>query len=366
MSTDVTTENSKSLFIEVAGTDLVFRPVSVADRSPTGRQILGYCDVAPREDYVVLQWLPEGDIEELRSDETVNLDRQTAAKFIVVKADRLFRLFLNDRSLSWPDRSIAESALRILGKIPVAELLYIRRENAPDHPIAVGGSLSLADVGVENVYSRLAQWELSVQGVSVKFDTPEVLVRDALVKAGFNPDQGWIIVLKSRDGKRQVTIEEAIDLRSPGIEKLRLTPREINNGELPTSRRQFRLLPADEQGLTARSLLWETVVHGGRRWLLLQDVALPEGYLVEKTSIAIEVPTSYPTAELDMFYCYPQLTRRDGMAIPQTQVTEMIEGKGFQRWSRHRGAIAPWRPGLDNVVTHLALVEAALLREVEV
>lgn len=365
MSADITSEKSKGLFIEVAGTDLQFRPVSVADRSPTGRQILGYCDVSPREDYVVLQWLPEGDIEELRSDETINLDRQMAAKFIVAKADRLFRLYLNDRSLSWPERSISDGALRILGKIPATELLYVRRESGQDHPIDIGGSLSLADMGVETVYSRLAQWELNVQGVTVIFDTPDVLVREAMVKAGFNPDQGWIIVLKSRDSKRQVTIEDMIDLRSPGIEKLRLTPREINNGELPASRRQFRLLPQDEEGLTVRGLRWETIVSSGRRWLLLQDVGLPEGYIVEKTCIAIEVPNGYPTAELDMFYCYPQLARRDGMVIPQTQVTESIEGQGFQRWSRHRGGIAPWRPGLDNVITHLALVEAALLREVE-
>ncbi|AFL50662.1 hypothetical protein ABIE78_003543 [Sinorhizobium fredii] len=366
MSTDVTTEESRGLFIEVAGTDLVFRPVSIADRSPTGRQILGYCDVAPREEYIVLQWLSEGDVEEVRSDETVNLDGQTAAKFIVSKADRLYRFFLNDRSLSWPDRSISEAALRILGKIPSAELLYVRREVESDRPIEVGSSLPLADLGVESVYSRLAQWDLNVQGVTVKFDRPDVLVRDALVKAGFNPEQGWIIVLKTRDGKRQVTIDEMVDLRSPGIEKLRLTPREINNGEVPQSRRQFRLLPVDEEGLTARGLRWETFVDGARRWLVLHAMELPPGYAVASTSIAIEIPSSYPTAELDMFYCYPQLSRQDGMTIPQTQVTEAIEGRGFQRWSRHRGAIAPWRPGLDNVITHLALVEAALLREVEV
>ncbi|WP_208245031.1 multiubiquitin domain-containing protein (plasmid) [Rhizobium sp. T1470] len=366
MSAELTIAKTKGLFIEVAGTDLAFRPVSVADRSPTGRQILGYCDVAPRDEYVVLQWMPEGDIEEVRSDELVSLDSDVAAKFIVAKADRLYRLFLNDRSLSWPDRSISEAALRILGKIPETELLYVRREAEPDRPIEVGGSLSLAEVGVESVYSRHAEWELNVQGVTIKFDRPDVVVRDALTKAGFNPDQGWIIVLKARDGKRQVTVDDTIDLRSPGIEKLRLTPREINNGELPQSRRQFRLLPVDEAGLTARGFHWETIVDGARRWLLLHGMELPAGYTVASTSVAIEVPSSYPTAELDMFYCYPQLNRQDGVAIPQTQVTEAIEGRGFQRWSRHRGAIAPWRPGLDNVITHLALVEAALLREVEV
>lgn len=366
MSTELTLVKTKGLFIEVAGTDLVFRSVSVADRSPTGRQILGYCDITHRDEYVVLQWLPEGDIEEIRADEVAKLDDEIAARFIVAKADRLYRLLLNDRSLSWPERTILESVLRTLGKVPENEQLYLRREDEPDRAIEVGGHVSLVDMGTESIYSRPAKWELNVQGVTIEFNKPDVLVRDALLKAGFNPDQGWIIVLKTRDGKRQVTVDDTIDLRSPGIEKLRLTPREINNGELPASRRQFRLLPVDEEGLTVRGLRWETVVSGGRRWLLLQDVKLPGGYQVETTTIGIEVPSSYPTAELDMFYCHPQLARRDGVTIPQTQVTELIEGLGFQRWSRHRGAIAPWRMGIDNIITHLALVEAALLREVEV
>lgn len=365
MSADLDTEAFRNLFIEVASTDLNFRSVGVSDHSLTGDQILAFCDVAPRDAFVVLHWLHNGDLEEVRDDEVVDIRGSAPSRFIVAKADRLFRLFLNERSLTWPEPEISEAGLRVLGRIPAQDVLYVRRDPEGDRPIPVGGRLVLSEPGVENVYSKPPVWKLNVQGVVIESAQPTIIVRDALIKAGFNPDQGWIIVLKAAESKRQVTLDDVIDLRAPGIEKLRLTPREINNGEASPPRRAFRLLATDEAGLSNRDLRWETVVEGGRRWLILQDLQLPPGYQVDRAAIAIEVPPSYPTAELDMFYCWPQLARRDGATIPQTQVIQTIEGQPFQRWSRHRGPGAPWRPGIDNVITHLALIEGALLREVE-
>ncbi len=365
MSAEQESQAFHGLYIEVADIDLVFRSVGVSDRTLTGGQILSFCDATPRDEHVVLQWLPSGDLEEIREDEVVDIRGAAGGRFVVAKSDRLFRFALNDRSLAWPVGEISEVILRTLGQIPSAEALYLQRDDEADRLVEAGGRVVLREAGVERVYSKPALWKLNVQGVVIESEAPTILVRDALTRAGFDPDQGWIIVLKASDAKRQVSLDEAIDLRAPGIEKLRLTPREINNGEMAATRREFRLLPGDEAGLTARKLRWETVIDGGRRWLVLNDLELPAGYQVPTVTVAVEVPPSYPTAELDMFFCRPHLVRLDGVTIPQTQVNETIEGQMFQRWSRHRGAVAPWRVGTDNVITHLALVEAALLREVE-
>jgi hypothetical protein len=350
--------------IEIAGADLDFREVRISDPRITGAQILALYGAQPRDAFVVLQWLETGDIEEIRVDELVDVNGGERPRFIVAETDRLFRLILNDRSVSWPDRKISEAALRKLGAVPDGERLYVRREEVPDEPIPDGGTLGLGEAGVEIVYSKAEVWTLNVQGNLVESREPTIIVRDALVRAGFTPD-GWIIVLKTADGKRQVELDHVIDLRQAGIEKIRLTPREINNGEAFTPLRTFPLLPGDEAGLNARGGRWETITEAGRRWLILHDVELPAGYHQTHTTIAIEVPTGYPMAELDMFYCAPHLSRVDGGAIPQTQVTQTLMGTNFQRWSRHRGAVAPWRPGIDNALTHLALVDASILREVE-
>lgn len=353
-------------YIEVADTRLAFRPVAISDRTPTGDQILAACDLSPREEYVVLQWLTSGDLEEVRADETVTLKGTEPARFIVAKADRLFRLVLDDRSISWPLKKITAAALRELGKIDPAAYLFLRREEEADELVADDGSVALDDIGVENIYSKREVWKLNVQGVVIESQHPTITVRAALIAAGFDPEQGWIIVLKASDAKRQVSLEDVIDLRLPGVEKLRLTPREINNGEVDeVLQRDFNLLPTDEAGLDARKLEWETIVDSGRRWLLLPNYGLAAGYTISAATIALEIPPAYPSAEIDMFYCLPHLERTNGQGIPQTEARATIRGQVFQRWSRHRGPGAPWRPHADTILTHLTLVDAAILREVE-
>ena len=351
--------------VEVAGPDLEFKPVGVPDATPTGRQILAYCDRHPYTDYVVLQWLPGGDLEEVRPEEQVDMSDAAAPRLIVARSDRLFRFQLNDRTLDWPVAGIGEAELRKLGRVPADQSLVLRREDG-DRPVPPGASVDLGRAGVEVIYAQASKWRLNVQGVMVESAEPEITVRDAMLKAGFDIGTAWIIVLKTAVERRQVGLDHLIDLRLPGIEKLRLTPREINNGEAPARpERGFALLAADEAGLDERRVLWRTMFDGGRRWLLLDEVRLPPGFNVASVCVAIEVPGAYPAAELDMFYCHPRLMRLDGREIPQTQVDQAIAGRTFQRWSRHRGAMAPWRPGRDSVLTHLALIDAALTREVE-
>jgi hypothetical protein len=205
-------------------------------------------------------------------------------------------------------------------------------------------------------------WKLNVQGVIIESLQPEIGVRQAIKQAGFNPDTPWIIVLKvAGEHKKEVDLSFVIDLRHKGIEKLRLTPKQINNGEMGARRRvEFALLPQDDEHLDHLGRPWETLVDAGRRWLIIRNYPLPPAYHSPVADIAIEVPVSYPGAQLDMFYCHPALALQSGAAIPQTQHLETITGLPFQRWSRHR----QWDAARDTLATHLALVDESLRREV--
>ena len=83
----------------------------------------------------------------------------------------------------------------------------------------------------------------------------------------------------------------------------------------------------------------------------------------QAVAITLEIPPSYPRAEIDMFYCHPAVGRDDGRAIPQTEARETIEGRTYQRWSRHRGAQSRWDARTDTVLTHLTLADGALAVE---
>lgn len=131
-----------------------------------------------------------------------------------------------------------------------------------------------------------------------------------------------------------------------------------------TVRKEFDLLPEDSEFLKNYGLPWEAINSNGQ-WILLHDFTTPEGYNHTKVTVAIRLETGYPQSELDMAYFFPKLTRTDGKAIGQTQVNQNIDGKEFQRWSRHRTAVNPWVPGEDNLGSHIFLVEDWLEREFE-
>ena len=79
----------------------------------------------------------------------------------------------------------------------------------------------------------------------------------------------------------------------------------------------------------------------------------------------IRIETGYPTAELNMVYFFPALSRKDGQPIKATEVTQQIDGKTYQRWSRHRTAVNPWKVGQDNIGSHVFLIEDWLERELK-
>ena len=52
-------------------------------------------------------------------------------------------------------------------------------------------------------------------------------------------------------------------------------------------------------------------------------------------------------------------------AIGATRNKQAIDGKTYQRWSRHRTAQNPWKAGFDGLETHVYLIEDWLVREFE-
>jgi hypothetical protein len=127
-------------------------------------------------------------------------------------------------------------------------------------------------------------------------------------------------------------------------------------------RRQFDLPEADVDHLTARGLPWETLAEGDARWLVINDFPVPAGYNHSRVQLALRIEPAYPDTQIDMAYFFPALARADGGAIGALS-SQAIDGRQFQRWSRHRTGNNPWRPGEDDLSTHLLLVEDWLRRE---
>ena len=129
-------------------------------------------------------------------------------------------------------------------------------------------------------------------------------------------------------------------------------------------RRDFDLLPQDEKFLEEYGLPWETISDGSQ-WVLIHEFPTHDGYNHLRVTLAIRLETGYPNTELNMVYFFPALTRKDGRVIGATKSKQAIDGKTYQRWSRHRTAENPWRVGFDGLETHVYLIEDWLAREFE-
>lgn len=356
---------SETLSLEIGNPELEFEVFETADAKLTGRQIIEMFGGSPVSEHLVFKLDAKGRPQEVSLKETVSIEDSVQSRFVVFNSTASYRFSLDECVYEWGDGDVSGAVLEELF-VPEGsnKRVWMAHRDKPDE--AVGDSvIDLTDDGLERFYLKEQVWLLNVQGVEVRSDSPKIQVSEAIEKAGFDASSGWLAVLKVRgEPKKPVTLCDQIDLTAPGIEKLRLTPKEIRNGEVATPRQDFNILAGDEQFLQERGFAWETVVDNGRRWFILRGYPLPEGYQQTKADIAIEIPTGYPAAQLDMFYCYPHLQRADGRPIPTTEARQQIQSKSYQRWSRHRGATNPWNPQFDSLVTQLVLAEESILREV--
>ena len=339
---------------------------TLSDAEPTARQILETFERFPADEHVLLYLPRTGKLEAIDLNETIDLRERGPERFFAFKTDRVLNFMANGRRFGWGGASISAELVRLVARVPDDETLFLERSDAPDEELGAEDVVWLGDKGLERLASRKQSWKLNVQGVLLTLTTPLIAVQDALTQAGFDPNAGWIAILKRKgEAKLQVALTDEIDLRLPGIEKLRLTPAQINNGEAPTApHRSFRLLDKDETYLRERGLFWEAFQEDGRRWLILRNFVLPEGYNQSLVDIAVDVPLHYPRAEIDMFHCFPHLTLKAGSVIGETSGRTNIQGQVFQQWSRHLNGQTRWNPTTDSVMTHVAVIEEALLKEV--
>jgi hypothetical protein len=187
--------------------------------------------------------------------------------------------------------------------------------------------------------------------------------RELLVLAGKNPPEKYQLNQKLKGGKVEpIGLNDTVCFTNPGIEKFMTLPLDQTEGQ--GQRKQFDLLEEDVEFLQSLGLQWETLSESTGMWILIYDYPVCSGYLVQKVIVAVKVEPGYPRTQLDMAYFLPALSRKDDQPIGATS-SQQIDGKSFQRWSRHRTGQNPWREGIDNLGTHMSLVSYWFKQEFE-
>lgn len=344
------------------------RTYDVTDVTPTGRQVLAAAGLRPETAYALILWPSNGPTREIGLDEVLHLlHYEQPVAFFAAESDGVSYFMLDDERFAWAG-PLTLDIIRRIGRVHAEREVWIERQDEPDQLFASAATVDLEARGLERFYTKVARriWLLDVQGERTEWDKQFVQVREAMEAAGADMTKEYTVLFKFAGGEREaVDLADTLDLGREGIERLWYRPRKVNNGEVAGSaRRAFSLLDQDVRFLNSVGWVWETF-DDGRRWLVVDSYVLPEGYTAKECKMAVEISSQYPTAEIDMFYCYPPLALSNGAPLVACDYFQEIDGLQYQRWSRHRDSANPWAPGKDNVRTHFGLIEESLGREVD-
>lgn len=193
--------------------------------------------------------------------------------------------------------------------------------------------------------------------------SPIVQGKEILKLAAKTPDTHKLYQHQRGQQPKQIGPEDKVNLREPGVERFTTMPRDTTEGLVSNqARRQFQLPSDDTAYLNGLGLEWETILWDNVRWLLIHRWQVPDGYNHHEISVALEIPANYSDSQIDMVYFNPPLARLDSKPIGALAARD-IDGVQYQRWSRHRSGTNPWVPGVDDVASHLCLVDEWLNRE---
>ena len=213
--------------------------------------------------------------------------------------------------------------------------------------------------------TEIPDLELKVQIDKEYFHAPKSLTIgfELLRLAGKLPPDDYAIYLKVEGGQpERIGLDEAVDLSRPGVERFVTLP--LDQTEGLGARRDFGLPDEDVDWLISASHRFEFVAEAGVLRVVLYGFPVPRGYNQQAVDVNVRIEAGYPDTQIDMVYVYPELRRLDGVPIGTTCFEE-FDNKQWQRWSRHRTPANPWRPGVDNLATHFALVEHWFARELQ-
>ena len=202
---------------------------------------------------------------------------------------------------------------------------------------------------------------IKVDGTEHRVNTPSMLGQEIILLSGKADASKHELNQILQDGSAiPIELSKKAHFTDPGIECFVTIPLDMTEGFTP--RRQFSLPPEDMKFLDSLDTDWETVIEGHSRRVIIYEILLPEGYTEKSVAVNLRIESGYPEAQIDMAYFFPDIKRIDGKPIKAT-IQDQFDQRSWQRWSRHRTSANPWRPGIDNISTHLCAIQQWLAQE---
>lgn len=165
-----------------------FRAIVLDDPVPLGRQILRAAGIHDVDPYALFLITADGDFEDIRPDEEVDLRDRAAYRFIAFGADPLYRFSLDGGRIVWGMPTVSETVLRLLSGARPDQAIFLEVRGGTDRMIADGSQVDLTAAGAEAFITarRPHAYAFFVNGK--RYETDKASLTGAEIKA-FVP--GW-------------------------------------------------------------------------------------------------------------------------------------------------------------------------------
>ncbi|MFN5997321.1 MAG: multiubiquitin domain-containing protein [Paracoccaceae bacterium] len=139
--------------IRFALENIDFRPLTVADPMPLGRQILEAAGLEPERGYSLFAIIENGDFEDVRLDEPFNLRGVGAERFVAFLTDRDYKFEVNSHEQRWGKPAISGQVIAVLAKPGPNEAVFLEVRGGTDLLVEPSMLINLGAPGVERFFT---------------------------------------------------------------------------------------------------------------------------------------------------------------------------------------------------------------------
>lgn len=178
------------------------RDVAFPDAKVTGAQIVAAAGQMPMEDFLVLQHMKVGEIEDIRPTELIDLTDSGPEAVFVIRGSVLYAFFVDGRSMKWPRKSISGAHIRLLARTPEDHDLVLERADEPDRVIDADDLVNLSEEGGERLVTRKRTVTIIVNGRRKTVHATELTFTQILALA-FDPlptGENWVFTVTYSNG----------------------------------------------------------------------------------------------------------------------------------------------------------------------
>lgn len=302
----------------------------------SGKELLKMAGKEPPSEFVIYLQLEDGDMENIRPSEVVDLQRTGVEKFRTFRADVIYRLEVNDDSREWGSEVITGRAIKRLAGVdePGDIGIWQKTKSGEDQLIGDRDSVDLTCEGIEK-FRVGAKYSICIEGKVFEWSKKTITTEEIIQLGGWDASQGAVEVDKDQN-ERPLASGEVIKLK-PGhnfCKKQRFRRGFDQNSRIG---KEVLLLQKNFENVEYKEV-------NNLHWFKIEGYSLPSPLSPVAISIVFSVTAGHPVPKPYGFYIPAGVKLVDRVLnFNNPQHPPPFEGNWrFASWD-----VENWRPGAD-------------------